>query len=59
VEEYNDTLEGAYMSKINKAFLAYIAYPSPWYVYLSAIGWTAWVIFMVGYIIVHNLPANP
>jgi hypothetical protein len=36
---------------LKKAFLEYIAYPSPWYVYVSAVGWTAWVIFMVGYII--------
>jgi hypothetical protein len=38
------------MSKIKQVFLAYIAYPSPWYVYVAAIGWTAWVLFMLGYI---------
>ncbi len=44
---------------LKKAFLDYIGYPSNWYVYVSAIGWTAWVIFMVGYIICTNLPAAP
>jgi hypothetical protein len=47
------------MDAIKKAFLAYIAYPSPWYVYVSAIGWTAWVIFMVGYIIYSSITAAP
>jgi hypothetical protein len=51
---FNNTLAGVYMFK--KAFLAYIAYPSPWYVYVAAVGWTAWVIFMAGYIIATNLP---
>jgi hypothetical protein len=39
------------MEKIKKAFLAYIGYPSNWNVYVAAIGWTAWTIFMVGYIL--------
>ncbi|MGA2796459.1 MAG: hypothetical protein ABSE63_02655 [Thermoguttaceae bacterium] len=47
------------MNVIKKAFLAYIAYPSNWYVYVSAIGWTAWVIFMVGYIIYSTITATP
>ncbi len=48
------------MNAIKKAFLAYIAYPSNWYVYVAAIGWTAWVIFMVGYIIYTAIaPAPP
>jgi hypothetical protein len=46
------------MSKIKQFFLAYIAYPSPWYVYVAAIGWTAWVIFMVGYIIYDSASAT-
>jgi hypothetical protein len=46
-------------SAIKKGFLAYIAYPSEWYVYVAAIGWTAWVIFMVGYIIYSSVTASP
>jgi hypothetical protein len=46
------------MSKIKQAFLAYIAYPSPWYVYAAAIGWTAWVIFMIGYIVFGSVFEN-
>jgi len=42
-----------------KAFFDYIGYPSNWYVYVSAIGWTAWVIFMVGYIIYSQVTATP